>query len=78
MAYLKFGVPTSVIESANMSDRCEFSVTCSAEDYLQACLKAEPILAEAASAAAVAADTETAALAKVCVFVSSFDNLTGS
>lgn len=38
---------------------------CSTEDYLQACLKTEPILASAAAEAAAAADVQAAALAKV-------------
>ena len=35
------------------------------EDYLHACLKAEPILAAAAAAATAAADVQAAALAQV-------------
>ncbi len=41
------------------------ALLCSAEDYLHACLKAEPILATAAAAAAAAADASTAAAAQV-------------
>lgn len=37
---------------------------CSTEDYLQACLKTEPILASAAAEAAAVADAQAAALAK--------------
>ena len=42
-----------------------WGMVCSAGDYLQACLKTEPILAAAAAEAAAAADAQAAALAKV-------------
>lgn len=44
-----------------------FQHCCSADDYIQALLRVEPILEESAAAAAAAADEATAAAAKVCL-----------